>query len=211
VTTRTWVGIVVGMAFCLSSPTAFAATYFKYRDLGTGCDVLVNQADQIPRKCRDGARIVTEGAVGTTKAAFESCRKNSEHRIGPGCEAMTGESQLGNHTIDAKLARNGGRYLTENELEDLKRLYSTGVSAYVLAVLAALVAWIAVMVAAFREDHLGWAMLMLFLSAPMALVYLFLGLGKGHGRFKAVCALGMLSPLLVFLAHVWRVFGAATG
>ena len=113
--------------------------------------------------------------------------------------------------LDANLAHSSGRYLTESELADLKRLCSPRLGAYVLAVLAALVAWIAVMVAAFREDHLGWAMLMLFLSAPMALVYLFTTLGKGYGRFKAACALGMLSPLLVFLANVWLALGAAHG
>jgi hypothetical protein len=196
------------MAFSLWTPTASARDHFRYRDQATGCELIVDRADAIPRKSRDGARLLRPNDGVVAPAAAEACLRRAAVRLGAGGALGI---DVGPKAIEAKLARNGGRYLTESELADLKRLSSPRVSAYVLAALAALVAWIAVMVAAFREDHLGWAMLMLFLSVPMAFVYLFTTLGKGHGRFKAVCALGMLSPLLVFLANVWLALGGAHG
>ena len=205
---RARVGIVLGMAFFVGTPTAFAGDCFQYRDPATGCDLVVDRPGEIPRKSRDGARLLGAGERAAARAVAEACVERAAVRLGAGGALGI---DVGPKAIEAKLARNGGRYLTESELADLKRLSSPRVSAFVLAALAALVAWIAVMVAAFREDHLGWAMLMLFLSAPMAFIYLFTTLGKGHGRFKAVCALGMLSPLLVFLANVWLALGAAHG
>jgi hypothetical protein len=208
VTTRTWVGIVFGMAFSVWSPTASASDLFQYRDSATGCELIVDRADAIPRKSRDGARLLSASDPVVARATADACLRRAAVRLGAG-GALGIDTEA--KAIDARLGRNGGRYLTASELDDLKRLCNPRVSAYLLAVLAAIAAWIAVMVAAFREDHLGWAMLMLFLSAPMALVYLLTGLGKGHGRFKAVCALGMLSPLLVFLMSLWRALGSATG
>ena len=205
---RTWVGIVFGTAFFVGTPTAFGGDSFQYRDSATGCDLIVDRAGEIPRKSRDGARLLRRDERAAVRAAAEACVARAAVRLGAGGALGI---DVRPKAIEAKLARNGGRYLTESELADLKRLGSPRVSAYILAALAALVAWIAVMVAAFREDHLGWAMLMLFLSAPMAFVYLFTTLGKGHGRFKAVCALGMLSPLLVFLASVWLALGGTRG
>ena len=206
---RARVGIVLGMAFFVGTPTASAGDCFQYRDLATGCDLVVDRRRrdpaQEPRRCASATRGRAGG--GARQSRKRACERAAV-RLGAGGALGI---DVGPKAIEAKLARNGGRYLTESELADLKRLSSPRVSAFVLAALAALVAWIAVMVAAFREDHLGWAMLMLFLSAPMAFIYLFTTLGKGHGRFKAVCALGMLSPLLVFLANVWLALGGAHG
>jgi len=208
VTTRARVGIVLGVALSLWVSTAFASDWFRYRDFATGCDLVVDRADQIPRPSRDGARLLRAGEHEVARGSAAACLQRAAVRFGAG--GTTGTSP-GPRAIEANLSYDGGRYLTRAEIADLKRLCSPRVSAFVLAALAALAAWIAVMVAAFREDHLGWAMLMLFFSAPMAFIYLFTTLGKGRGRFKTVCALGMLSPLLVFVANVWLAFGATHG
>jgi hypothetical protein len=39
---RTTVGILVAIALALSAGTVSAATYFKYRDQGAGCDAFVS-------------------------------------------------------------------------------------------------------------------------------------------------------------------------
>jgi hypothetical protein len=208
---RAWVGILPGLVVSCWTATVCAETYFKYRDTSTGCDAFVGRADLIPRKLRDGARAVTAGEMRKGRIDSEACVRNRQRQARLEDDGMRRDARLAAGAIDARLTRSDGRFLTDAEIEDLKKLSNPMVSAYVLACLAALVAWISVMVAAFREDHLGWAMLMLFLSAPMAIVYLFTGLGKGRGRFKAACALGMLSPLLVFLASVWRLFAMTHG
>jgi hypothetical protein len=209
VKTSTWVGILLGLALPLESATSSAATYFQYRDVASGCDVFVDQADRIPRKCRDGARIVTENQARSGMAMSAICLRSHEQRFRADNDAARRESELVAAAVNAKLASNRGRVLSESEIEALRQLSSPRMGAYVLAFLAALAAWIAVMVAAFRQDHWGWAMLMLFLSTPVAFVYLFLGLGENRCRFKAACALGLLSPVLVFLASLCRLFPVA--
>jgi hypothetical protein len=208
VTTRTWVGIVFGMAVTAWVPTVSAGYHFRYHDPATGCELVVGRPDQIPRNSREGARLLSPGERMAAQLAADGCLRRADVRLGAGGALGIDPAPT---AIDARLLRNGGRYLTDSDLAALKRLCSPRVGAYVLAALAALVAWIAVMVAAFREDHLGWAMLMLFLSAPLAFVYLFTTLGRGYGRFKALCALGMVSPLLVFLANVWLTLGGRHG
>ena len=46
----------------------------------------------------------------------------------------------------------------------------------------------------------------IFLFAPLAYPYLFLHVEKGRRLLKTVCALGMLSPALVGLVGVWRLY-----
>jgi hypothetical protein len=39
----------------------------------------------------------------------------------------------------------------------------------------------------------------------MAFLYLIVGPVKDRGPFRALCALSILSPLLLFLANAWRL------
>lgn len=203
---RAWVGILVAVVVPLGTAPASAAAYFAYRDARTGCDVIVERADQIPRSSRDLARPLGPREADEQRAAAAACARQAAALVV--APDVAGPGRTG--AIDASLSRRAGPSLSERELAELKLLCSPRVSAYVLALLAALAAWIAVIVAALREDHLGWAMLMLVLSAPVAFVYLFIGVGKDRGRFKAMCALGMISPVLVFLASVWQLLPPAT-
>lgn len=209
-TTRTWVGVFLGIALLLGNARVSAATYLEYRDLASGCAVFVDQPDRIPRKCRDEARVVTEEEATSGMAASDSCLQSHARLLSFGRDATETGSELAATAIDARLASNGGRSLSDSEVAALRQLASPRMSAYILAFLAALAAWMAIMVAAFRQDHWGWAMLMLFLSAPVAFLYLFLGLGQNRCRFKAACALGILSPLLVFLASLCHLLPSAT-
>jgi hypothetical protein len=202
---RTWVGLFVTIALCGARP-ALASSFFLYRDAATGCEVYVERADSVPRASRDDVQLVSASVARAAQPAAEACARAAAARVAA-AEQRRIESAMTARAVDARLMRNGGRSLSESELEDLRRLCSPRVSTYILALLAALVAWIAVMVAAFREDHLGWAIVMLFLSAPGAFIYLFLGLGRDRPRFKAVCALGMLAPALVFFA--WHLYPGA--
>jgi hypothetical protein len=203
---RAWVGILFGITIPLWMAPAYAGAFFHYRDGRTGCDAFAEHADQIPRHSRDGALAITEAEARRGRLAADYCARAAEARLARAGDGLSSASAPA--PIETSLARKGGRSLTESELAELRVLCSPRVTAYLLALLAALAAWIAVMVAAFREDHFGWAMLMLFLSAPMAFIYLFLALGKDRSRFKAMCALGMLAPVLVFLASVWHILPA---
>jgi hypothetical protein len=209
VTTRTWVGVFLGIALPLWTAAASAETYVKYRDITSGCELFVDRGDLIPRKARDGARIVSEVEARMGIAAATACLQSGRLPPRSAGDSTTGESGPNAAVIDARVMSKSGRALSEGELAALRQLSSPRVSAYILATLAALVAWIAVMVAAFREDHLGWAMFTLILSAPGALIYLAFGLDKDRCRFKLACALGILSPLLVFLANVCCLFPPA--
>jgi hypothetical protein len=199
---RAGIGVILGTWLSLWAASASAAT-FVYRDGTTACPMFVEQADRIPRNARDGARLVSEAEALRDKPSAEACARAAAQRLTSPAPAP------GREVVDLSLARNHGRLLSESELAALRSLARPEVAAYALAGLAALAAWIAVMVAAFRRDHLGWAMLMLFLSAPMAFIYLFVGFDKGPSRFRAACLLAMLSPLLVFLAEVWHLWPPA--
>jgi len=206
---RVRAGVLLGLAFLLGTATASATTHFRYRDARSGCDVFTDRADRIPRNGRDGARMVSEDEAVREKAASLLCQRNSELLSGLGNDRAANEPALGRTGIDARLSANSGRFLTDTEVVALRQLASPRVAAFILAALAALVAWIAVMVAAVREEHLIWAVLMLFLSTPVAFMYLFIGPGKERSRFKAACALGILSPLLVLVASACHLFPMA--
>jgi hypothetical protein len=205
---RARVGVLLGFVLLLWTATAAATTYLRYRDTRSGCDVFTDRADQIPRNGRDGARVVTEDEALRDQAASLACLRSSELRLRAGGDPTA--NAPGAASIDARLASNHGRYLTDSEVAALKQLCSFRICVYILAGLAALVAWIALMVTAVRQDHLGWAVLMLFLSAPVAFAYFLLGLGKDRGRFKAACALGILSPFLVLAASACHLLPMAT-
>jgi hypothetical protein len=197
---RALVVILAGALCAAWTSAASAATYFKYRDMDTGCDIFVDRADRIPRQDRDGARIVPEAEANAARASSEACLAAAG--MATNKAPMSGYRASG---IGASISARGGRCLSQSEIDDLSTLSSPMAVAYLLAGLAALAAWIAVMMAAFRKGQMGWAILVLLLSAPMAFLYLIVGPVKDRGPFRALCALSILSPLLLFLANAWRL------
>ena len=229
---RTAAGVVLCIGFVLSSASARAETIYKYRDRGSGRDVFVNRLDQIPRKYRDQAKIVVEGAgsPGGTGEQGEvqpaPGEESAEPATGNGSavveraksletnlrKAVVGKNLLKDGPaiacalVDAKLIKAGTIPLTESERTQLSRLLTTTFVLSVLAGIFAFVVWVVMMVTAIRDGRLWWALFML-LFVPLAYVYLFVHAGKERWPFKLVCAFGMLSPALVGLVGVWRFYG----
>jgi hypothetical protein len=221
-------GIPLCIGFTLVAAAASADTYYKYRDKNTGRDVFVNRLDQVPRKVRGQAKIVLETDAPAAEPAQEppveiiepptKTGRPTIHDAQPASPsgedlraALAGKNlwrdgpALASAAVDAKLAKAGAPSLTGAERGSLGSLLITIVVASIVAGLAALVAWIVILVTAVRDGRLWWA-LCIFLFSPLAYVYLFLHAGKDRALFKTLCAFGMLSPALVGLVGAWRFY-----
>jgi len=222
------VGVLVCIGLALGAAAASADTYYKYRDKNTRRDVFVNRLDQVPRKVRGQAKIVLETDTPTAEPAPEPpieiveppaktdrlTIRNAQPAPPSGEDlrsALAGKNlwrdgpALASAAVDAKLVTAGAPSHTGAERGDLGSLLVTILVASIVAGLAALAAWIVILVTAVRDGRLWWA-LFVFLFSPLAYVYLFLHAGKGRALFKTLCSLGMLSPALVGLVGAWRFY-----
>ena len=223
------IGLGVVLCIVLWSAAGRADTFYQYRDKSTGRDVFVNRLDQIPRKYRGQARIVIERAdspkTSTTASpagADESASPEPQsissaahppHTTGADLrKAIAGKNlwkdgpAILSALVDAKLVKAGTSPLSDPERAQFSRLLSTLVLLSIVAALFAFVVWIVMIVTAVRDGHPWWG-LFIFLFSPLAYVYLFVHVEKGHLPFKLVCAVGMLSPALVGLGGAWRFYG----
>lgn len=220
-------GVALATGVALWAAMAAADTYYKYRDKRTGRDVYVNQLEQVPQKYRSQAKIVLE-APGT---AADPSQETATQTTGPAAAATTPASgpspkpsfglrddfrratsnksllrdgpAIAAMLVDLKLAASGTRPLTGSERNHLASLLGTIAIAAAVAGLAALAAWIAILVTAIRDERLWWAFFV-FLFWPVAYLYLFIHGGKDRTLWKAVCALALLAPTLVAAVGAWR-------
>lgn len=220
--------LALSLWVALGSTSAAADTFYKYRDKASGRDVFVNRLDQVPRAYRAHARIVLEGpdaepqanpaapseTVGTSPKAHRSTLRtvtqaapaSAELRraLGSGdpLNALPGAVGM---LFDTKLAQKGAPALHANERARLARVVIAVIVASVIAGLAALVAWIVILVTAIRDGRLWWA-LFIFLFSPLGYVYVFVHGDKGRWLWKTLCTAGMLAPAVVGLVGAWRIY-----
>jgi hypothetical protein len=219
-------GVVLATALVLWGAVASADTYYKYRDRRTGRDVYVNRLEQVPQQYRSQAKIVLE----TPDTATEPEAEGVVARVAPAAPPAPAAApapkpaplsreelrrvlstksilrdgpELAGATIDMKLSAAGARTLTGGERNDLALLlWTIGVAALVSG-LAALAAWIVILVTAVRDGRLWWAFF-IFLFWPLGYLYLFIHGGRGRALWKTLCALAMAAPVVVGVVGAWR-------
>jgi hypothetical protein len=219
-------GVFLCIGFVLWSAGGQAETFYQYRDKSTGRDVFVNRLEQIPRKYRGQAKLVMEianapkaptsdsasgqdesaaSAPSATSTVAEPLRSTDMdlRRAAAGKNLWKEGPAIARALVDLQLVKAGTQPLSEPERAQFSRLLWTIVVSSLVAGLFALVVWIVMIVTAVRDGHPWWALFM-FLFSPLAYVYLFVHVDKGHWPFKLVCAFGMLSPALVGLGGAWR-------
>jgi hypothetical protein len=206
----------------MASP-ARAESIYRYRDANTKRDVFVNRLDQVPAQYRAEAKLIVSdgvlvdsihqpdkdaprGAViyGNKKpaGALETIEHAVRDATGSG-HAAGGLDRALTTAIDTALVGKGKRPLSAREAAQLKRMLVE--SAVVLAAVGLLsfVAWILVMVHAFRAEHRWWMVFILFfhlLGIAYVLIYVE---GKRHW-FKFVTLFAQAAPYVVSLAMSWR-------
>jgi hypothetical protein len=223
---KTALGVFVCIGFLLLGTASQADTFYQYRDKSTGRDVFVNRLDQIPRKYRDQAKLVMDiKDAPKTPASDSATDKEDDSATTPRATSTMAEPSrlmgvdlrkaaagrnwwkdgpaIASALVDAQLVKAGTHPLREPERAQFSRLLWTIVVSSLVAALFACVVWIVMIVTAVRDGHPWWA-LFIFLFSPLAYVYLFVHVDKGHWPFKLVCAFGMLSPALVGLGGAWR-------
>jgi hypothetical protein len=220
-------GVVLCLGLCLATAVALADTYYKYRDPRTGRDVFVNRLEQVPRRYRDGAQVVLQTEDGAASADEQPPAEVLERPPSPGRptlrtvtparslpidfrRAFSGKQpwkdgpELFANALDSTLASSGSPPLTTVERRGLDRLFLAIMVGAVVASLAFLAAWLAIIIIAIRNGHTWWGVL-IFLFSPLAFLYLFLHLGPGRALLKTACCVAMLSPILVGSLGAWRL------
>jgi hypothetical protein len=227
---RIAVGVLLCLGIALCSAPAAADTYYKYHDKSTRRDVYVNRLEQVPQKYRSQAQVVLEvenapakpgEAPGTAPEVIAPSSPPEPQPAQPPVthgtfpqdfrQALSGKNLLQDAPavacamLDLKLAASGARRLGTTERNDFASLIVTLLIASIVASLAALVAWIAVIVTAVRDEHLWWAFFV-FIFSPLGYLYLLIHGGPGRGLRRSLCAAGMLAPILVGAIGAWRFY-----
>jgi hypothetical protein len=220
--------VVLGIGLASVATTAATDTFYKYRDPRSGRDVFVNRLDQVPLKYRGQAKVVLEVPGARTEPSNQTSTEVVEVPADTGRPLLLSKPAVANdprlaelraalhdhhvwkaipllvgRMVDAKLVAKGAPPLDPAEQIHLGRLMVTIVVASLVAGLAALAAWIVIMVTAIRDGR-GWWAFFIFLLSPLGYVYVFLHGGKGRALWKSLCSLGMLCPALVGLIGAWR-------
>jgi len=210
--------------FCLAllaSTAAVADTFYRYHDDKTGRDVFVNRLEQVPQKHRKQLSVVFESGTLANQDEVKQPAPQpppDDHvadrlieEFAPPADAMARAPRPEAETIlwrkaavaaanavDAKLGRAGGKLLAEQERVRLGAIILEGFVLAAIAALCAFIVWIVLIVCAFREKQLGWAVAMIMFW-PLGYLYLLLHFCKGRPLLKSVASLGYLSPTLVAL------------
>jgi len=220
--------LVVALLACLPTMETKAATFYRYLDSKTGRDVFVDRLEQVPSKFRPQAKVVFDtGALANPDEVKQAAPPPADDGLADQLikelapAATDGAKDLRHAsadrgswrdpagiaatTVNAKLARAGARSLDEAERTSLAGFIRTALSLAVVAVLFAFVAWLVLVVCAFRDQHPVWGVLMLLLW-PASYLYLMIHFAKGRLALKTVAGLGLLSPTLVALWVSWRFY-----
>jgi hypothetical protein len=220
--------VVLGLGLVLTATSASADTYYRYRDQRTGRDVFVNRLDQVPQKYRHQAKIVLETDVPAAEPAKDSPVEivpppttagrptlrntplsppsSDEMRSALSAKTLLRDGPgVASAVIDTQLVNKGAPPLTTAESKSFAHLIILFLIAASVAGLAALIAWIVILVTAVRDGH-PWWFVFIFLFSPLGYVYVFVHGGKDRGLWKALCTLGMLAPALVGVVGAWRFY-----
>ena len=206
----------------LASP-AQAESIYRYSDPSTKRDVFVNRLDQVPAPYRAEAKLVVSdgvlvdstslpdkdaprGAViygsKTPAGALETIERAVRDATGSG-HAAGGLDRALTTAIDTALVGKGKRPLSAGEAAQFKRMLVE--SAVVLAVLGlfSTVAWILVMVDAFRAEHRWW-MVFILLFHLLGIAYVLIHVEGKRRWFKFATLFAQAAPYAVVLAVSWR-------
>lgn len=213
----------------LASP-AHAESIFRYRDPNTKRDVFVNRLDQVPAQYRAEAKLVVSdgvladstnqpdedaprGAViygnkkpaGTMETIERAVRDagNSGHAAGELERSLT-------TAIDTTLVGKGKRPLSAAEVAQVKRMAVEAAVVLAVAGLFATVAWILVMVHAFRAEHRWWMVFIMLFQLP-GIVYVLIHVEGKRRWFKFVTLFAQAAPYAVVVAMSWRFFAFFRG
>lgn len=219
------------LAFCatvltlagMASP-AQAESIYRYRDPNTKRDVFVNRLDQVPGRYRAEATLVVSdgvlvdssnqpdkdaprGAViyGGTKpaGALETIERALRDATASG-HAADGLGRALTTAVDTALVARGKPPLSAHELAQLKRMLVEWAVVLTVVGLLSLVAWILVMVHAFRAEHRWW-MVFILLFHLLGVAYVLIHVeGKRHW-FKFTTLFAQAAPYVVALAMSWRL------
>jgi hypothetical protein len=225
---RVQAGVLCCLGLGLWAAVAFADTYFKYRNPRTGRDVFVNSLEQVPRRYRGNAQVVLQTDDGAAPADEKAPTEVLEIPPPPGRptlrtvtpaskvpialrEAFAGKQpwkdspEIFANSLDSTLTSSGSPPLTSAEKRGLRRLLIAFTVGGVVASLAALAAWLVIVIIAIRNGHTWWGVLSLLFS-PLAFVYLFLHVGPGRALLKTACCAAMLSPIVAGSLGAWRLY-----
>jgi len=208
----------------LSAP-AQAESIYRFRDPKTKRDVFVNRLDQVPAQQREETQLVVSDGVlvdssnqpdkeapqgtvifgGRQPASVWQTIGQAFHQATHGGLAGLGLERLLTMAIDTALVREGKRPLSSAEVAQVAR--QALVTAWVLgtAGVLALLAWIAVMVHAFRADHRWWAVFIMLLPL-LGIAYVLIHMGGERRWFKLATLLGQCAPYTVVMAAAWRCY-----
>jgi hypothetical protein len=217
-----WAAVLVlaGMA----SP-ARADSIYRYRDPSTKRDVFVNWLDQVPAQLRaEATPVVSDGVLvdSTSQAdkdaprgaviygskkpagALETIEQAVRDATASGHAAGELERAL-TTAIDTALVARGKPPLSAREGAQFKRVLVESVVVLAVACLLSIVAWILVIVHAFRADHRWW-MVFILLFPALGIAYVLVHVeGKRHW-FKFTTLFAQAAPYAVALAMSWRFF-----
>jgi hypothetical protein len=208
----------------LASP-ARSESIYRYRDPNTKRDVFVTRLDQIPAPYREQAKLVVADGVlvdsshqpdknvplGTviygnrTPAGAMETIERAVSDVWHGGHDASGLLRTLTMAIDTALVGAGRRPLSASEVVQIKRMLVESAAALAIAGLLAFVAWILVMVHAFRAEHRWWLLFIMLLQVP-GIVYVLLHVEGKRRWFKFATLLAQTAPYAVALATGWRLF-----
>ena len=208
----------------MASP-ARAESIYRYRDPNTKRDVFVNRLDQVPAQYRAEAKLVVsdgvlvdstnqpdkdapKGAViyGSKKpaGAMETIERAVRDLSHSG-HAAGGLDRTLTTAIDTALVGKGKRPLSAGEVAQVKRMLVEVAVVLAVAGLLSTVAWILVMVHAFRAEHRWWMVFILFFHL-LGIVYVLIHVEGKRRWFKFATLFAQAAPYAVAVAMSWRFF-----
>jgi hypothetical protein len=206
----------------MASP-AQAESIYRYRDPNTKRDVFVNRLDQVPGQYRAEAKLVVSdgvlvdstsqpdkdaprGAViyGSNKpaGALETIERAVRDATGSG-HAAGGLDRALTTAIDTALVARGKPPLSAREVAQFKRMLVESAAVWAVVALLSFVAWILVMVHAFRAEHRWW-MVFILLFHLLGIAYVLIHVESKRHWFKFTTLFAQAAPYAVALAMSWR-------
>jgi hypothetical protein len=207
----------------LASP-ARSESIYRYRDPNTKRDVFVTRLDQIPAPYREQAKLVVADGVlvdssnqpakdvplGTviygnrTPAGAMETIERAVSDVWHGGHDASGLLRTLTTAIDTALVGSGRRPLSASDVAQIKRMLVESAVALAIAGLLAFVAWILVMVHAFRAEHRWWLVFIMLFQVP-GIAYVLLHVEGKRRWFKFATLLAQTAPYAVVLATGWRL------
>ena len=208
----------------LAAP-ARSESIYRYRDPNTRRDVFVTRLDQVPAQYREQTQLVVTdgvlvdstnqpdedaprgtviygsknsgGVLETIKRAFRDARRNGHD--------MGGLYRTFSTAVDTALVEAGKRPLSPAQVAQVRRMIVEAAPPLAVAGLLSFVAWIVVMVHAYRAEHRWWMVCILFFHL-LGIAYVLIHVEGKRRWFKFATLLAQTAPYAVAVATVWRFF-----